>query len=122
MESWDNGQKAPLLQYFVHRLPDVDIVRTVVQKEVCGPGQLLGYRAMNQKLRCEHGIKVPRNLVFNVMVEIDPEGLAQRSMIKKRKRRANLFRTDDPLYVVSLDKHDKRVSELDISFRTLRMY
>ena len=62
---------------------------------------------MNQKLRCEHGIKVPRNLVFNVMVEIDPEGLAQRSMIKKRKRRANLFRTDGPLYVVSLDGHDK---------------
>ena len=29
---------------------DVDTVRAVVQKEVWGPGQLLGYRAMNQKL------------------------------------------------------------------------
>ena len=86
---------------------DVDTVRAVVQKEVYGPGQLLGYRAMNQKLRCEHGIKVPRNLVYNVMVEMDPEGWVQGSLIKKRKRRVNLFRTDGPLYVVSLDGHDK---------------
>ena len=62
---------------------------------------------MNQKLRCEHGIKVPHNLVYNVMVEMDPEGWAQGSLIKKRKRRVNLFRTDGPLYVVSLDGHDK---------------
>ena len=86
---------------------DVDTVRAVVQNEVCGPGQLLGYRAMNQKRRCEHGIKVPCSLVYNVMMEMDPEGQAQRSLIKKRKRRANLFSTDGPLYVVSLDGHDK---------------
>ena len=79
----------------------------LTQLEVCGPGQLLGYRAMNQKLRCEHGVKVPRNLVHNVIMEMDPEGLAQRSLIKKRKRRANLFGTDCPLYVVLLDGHDK---------------
>ena len=74
---------------------------------VCGPGQLLGYRTKNQKLRCEHGIKVCRNLVYNVMMKMDPEGLAQGSLIKKRKRRANLFRTHGPLYIVSLDGHDK---------------
>ena len=62
---------------------------------------------MNQKLRCEHGIRVPHNLVYNVMLELDPEGLAQRSLIKKRKRRANLFRTDGPLYAVLLDGRDK---------------
>ena len=62
---------------------DVDTVRAVVQKEVCEPGQLLGYMAMNQKLRCEHGIKVPRNLVYNVMIEMDPEGLAQRCLKSK---------------------------------------
>ena len=64
------------------------IVRAVVQKAVCGPRQLLGYRAINQKPRCEDGINVPRNLVYNVIVEKDPEGLVQRSLIKKRKSKA----------------------------------
>ena len=40
-------------------------------------------------------------------MEMHPEGLAQRSLIEKRKRRTNLFRIDGPLYVVSLDGHDK---------------
>ena len=61
------------------------IVTAVVQKTMCGSGQLLGYRAINQKPRCEDGINVPRNLVCNVIVEMDPEGLVQRSLIKKRK-------------------------------------
>lgn len=38
-------------------------------------------------------------------MEIDPEGLAQHSLIQKKKRRANLFRADGPLFVVSLDGH-----------------
>ena len=31
-----------------------------VKQEIEGPGKLLGYRALNQKLRVHHGIKVPR--------------------------------------------------------------
>ena len=99
--TWSRRTLDRRLRYFnisyIDYQTDVDTVKAVVQREVCGPGQLLGYRAMNQKRRCEHGIKVPHNLVYNVMMEMDPEGLEQRSLIKKRKRTANLFSTDGPL-------------------------
>ena len=55
------------------------------------------------------------------MLELDPEGLAQRSLIKKRKRRANLFRTDGPLYAVLLDGRDKLCQYQDWTF-TLGLY
>ena len=33
-----------------------------VKKELDGPGRLLGYRAMNHKLRTEHNVRVHRHL------------------------------------------------------------
>ena len=51
-----------------------------------GPGQLLGYRAMNQKLRTEHNVQVLRHLVYNVMAELDSEGLEVKNLQRKRKR------------------------------------
>ena len=45
-----------------------------------GPGQLLGYRAMNQKLRTEHNVQVLRHLVYNVMAELDSEGLEVKNL------------------------------------------
>ena len=53
-------------------------VKDVVEKELEGPGKLLGVRAMTKKLRMVHNIKVPRDLVNDVMYEQDPEGLAYR--------------------------------------------
>ena len=50
-------------------------VSDAVQKELEGPGRLLDYRAMNQRLRTEYKVQVPRHLVHNVMAELDPEGL-----------------------------------------------
>ena len=68
---------------------DVDTVRAVVQKEVCWPGQLLAYRAMNQKLKCEHRIKVPRSLGHNVVTQFgttqfDKEEKEKSKRIKNR--------------------------------------
>ena len=60
-------------------------VTETVQKELEGPGKLLGYRAMNQKLRTESNIKVPRHLVHNVMYELDPDGLEGRNLQKRGK-------------------------------------
>ena len=56
----------------------VDEVKEAVGKELEGPGQLLGYRALHQKFRQEHHLNVPRDLVYAVMQELDPGGLESR--------------------------------------------
>ena len=43
-----------------------------------GPGQYLGYRAMQRKIWEQHKVAVPRNLVYDVMGMVDPEGLERR--------------------------------------------
>ncbi len=45
----------------------VDEVKDAVAQELRGPGKLLGYRAMQKKVR--HGLNVPRDLVHSVMYE-----------------------------------------------------
>ena len=52
-------------------------------KEINRPGKLLGYRAMNQKLRTEYSIHVPRQFVHNLMRDVHPEGNAARQVNKK---------------------------------------
>ena len=50
---------------YVDYITHVDEVQEAVQTELDGPGKLLGYRAMNLKLRTEHGIRVPRRCVLD---------------------------------------------------------
>ncbi len=82
-------------------------VAEAVQKELDGPGRLLGYRAMNQKLRTEHKIQVPRHVVHNMMADLDLASLEARNLQKKRKKPKGHFTSEGPLWVVSLDGHDK---------------
>ncbi len=42
---------------------------------------------MQRKLREQHNLAVPRDLVHNVMGYIDPEGLERRGSVGKKKRR-----------------------------------
>ena len=56
----------------------------------------MGYRALNQKLRTEHDIKVPRHLVHNVLADLDPAGLDARRLQNKGKKRKYHFRPVDP--------------------------
>jgi hypothetical protein len=58
---------------------------SILQTELQGPGKLLVYRAMNQKLRTKHNVKVPRHLVHNMMRKLDPEGIEGRNLQKKAK-------------------------------------
>ena len=58
----------------------METVNHAVQKELNCPGKLHGHRAMNQKLRTEHGIKVPQNLVQSVLYNLDYEGVACRRL------------------------------------------
>ena len=66
---------------------DIKDVENAVREEVEGPGQLLGYRAMHKKLREQHNLAVPRDLVHDVMGLVDPEGLERRGNVGKKKRR-----------------------------------
>ena len=70
------------IKYINYETP-LNAVTDAVSKELNGPGRCLGYRALNQKLRNEHNIKVPRHLVHNVLKELDPEGLENRALKKK---------------------------------------
>lgn len=68
----------------------VDEVRVAVSEELRGRGNPLGYRAMHKKVRQEHGLNVPRDLVHAVMYELDPEGLESRAVGPKRKKLLDL--------------------------------
>ena len=83
-----------------------DDVKEGEEKEINGTGKL-GYGAMNQKLGTEYSIHVPRHLVHNVMCDVDLEGIAARQINKKMKKNKQPFTSEGPLWVVSLDGHDK---------------
>jgi hypothetical protein len=65
----------------------LEYVESAVREEIEGPGQLLGYRAMQRKLREQHNLAVPRDLVHDIMGYVDPEGLERRGNIGEKKRR-----------------------------------
>ena len=72
---------------------DVETVKQAVEKEMEGPGKLLIYRALHKKIREIHGLNVPRNLVYNVMSDVNPQGLEDRAGVgqPKRARRTKSF-------------------------------
>ena len=94
------------IKYINYETP-LEAVTNAVAQELNGPGRCLGYRALNQKLRNEHNVKVPRHLVYSVLTEMDPEGLEGRAVNKKINRKKVPFSSEGPLWVVSLDGHDK---------------
>ena len=81
MYSWSLRTLSRRLHHFGIRYTDysVDIhkVREVVEKGMKGPGRLLGYCSLHKKVREVHGLKVPRNLVYDVMADVCPEGLEE---------------------------------------------
>lgn len=93
--------------YYHDRTVSVEQVQEAVREELEGPGKLLGYRAMQQKIRKYHGLTVPRDLVYAVMYEQDPIALERRAPGFKTKREKGNFTTRGPNWVHSLDGHDK---------------
>lgn len=78
----------------------IDDVMQAVRNEFKGPGQFLGYRAMYKKIRQEYGLYVSRDKVYNVMHELDPEGLEARGHVgAKKKRKKGNFTTRGPNWV-----------------------
>ena len=97
MYAWSIRSLTRRLQYFDIKFTDYDVdledVEQAVKKELEGPGKLLGYRAMQQKVRELHGLITSRDLVYAVMGDAEPKGLEARGGIgkPKRPRRTNAF-------------------------------
>ena len=56
----------------------MDHVEEAIREEMDGPGRLLGYRTLHKKVREVHGLKVPWNLVYAMMENVDSSGLEER--------------------------------------------
>ena len=92
--AWSLCTLAKRLKHFGIKYIDygitMDRVYNSVSEELDGPGGNLGYRSMTQKIRDAHNLKVPRDLIYDVMKELDPEGLQSRGGVgQSRKRKRN---------------------------------
>ena len=94
----------------------VEEVKSAVPKELDGPGKLLGYQAMHNKIKQEYLLNVPSNLVQAVMFDLDPEGLeAQCPTVKKGKTKGH-FSTKGTNWVHWMDGHDKLMGYQNSAF------
>lgn len=81
----DYGLKRRGVQIEDHEL------REVMLREISGPGQLRGYRAVWHSLRLKHHIHVPRERVANLLRELNPEGTRERRRRKLTRRRYHSY-------------------------------
>ena len=51
-----------------------------------------GYRAMHQKIRQQHHLNVPRDVVYATMTELDQDGLEGRALGSKKKKKGSLYK------------------------------
>ena len=94
-----------------------DDVKAAVENELKGSGKLLGYRAMHRRIRQEHGINVTRDQVYNVMSDLDPEGLETCGGIgAKKKRKKGTFTTRGSNWAHSLEGHEKLMGYQNSTF------
>ena len=89
--SWSLPTLSRTLRYLGIKYVNYDItadqVKDAFREENAGSGQLLGYRAMQKKLREEHNLAVPHGLVYDVMAATDPDRLECRMNIGRLKKR-----------------------------------
>ena len=65
---------------------DDKTIRRAIEKEMEGPGKLSGYRSIWHALRLRHHIHVPRDLVSEILKEIDPAGVEERRARRLKRR------------------------------------
>ena len=68
-------------------------MKRTVAKVMDGPGSFLGYRALHKKIREVLNLHVPRNVVYEVMADVNLQGLEDRGGVgqPKRARRIGTF-------------------------------
>ena len=78
-------------------------VKDAVKKELEGPERLLGYCAMHKKVRQEYNLRVTCDAVYNVIYNLDPEGLEACGGIRaKQKRKKVTFLQKVPILFILL--------------------
>ena len=82
---------------------DLDVVRDAVRSLLDGPGCCRGYRAIWHTLQM-NGVTVPRVVVAELLRELDPEGVQERSMRRLKRR---VYRNPGPNYSWHCDGYDK---------------
>ena len=92
----------------------IEGVTAAVQQELQDPGKLLGYCAMQLKIRQAQNVNVPRQLVYDVIYDLDPEGLENWAPCLEKKKRKENSSSPGPGMVYSLDGHDKVLIDSDI--------
>ena len=50
-----------------------------------GPARFLGYHALHRKICEVHTLNVPRNVVYDTMVDVTPQGLQDRGCVGQPK-------------------------------------
>ena len=101
--------------FYIDKHVTLQDAREAVKRELGGPGCQLGYRAMRQKIRQKEHLKVPRDLVHNLMFDLAPEGLEERRPGAKKKKRGH-FSTKGINWFFSLDGHDKMMGYQNSTF------
>ena len=122
--AWSLGTLSRRLAYFdikyIEYNTDLKEVEAALQSELQGPGQLLGYRSMQRKIREQHQPAVPRNLVYDLMTELDPDGLERRGGVGKRKHKrgaAGTFTSMVSVFFITADSSAHNLcSEIPIFF------
>ena len=66
---------------------DIEAVTRLIHEEIAGAGRLAGYRCIWHALHIRHGLHVPRNLVAQILKEIDPVGVDLRKSRRLTRRR-----------------------------------
>lgn len=75
-----------------------------IQTELHGSGSLLGYRAMCNRLRQQHGILVSRDDVMRIMSIMSPADVRMR---RKHRLTRRVYNNKGPNYVWHIDGMDK---------------
>ena len=83
--AWSLPTLSRRMAHFGVKYVDYETDLKVVEKAVKEVDQWTN-RSMHKKLREQHHLAVPRGLVYDVMTQIDPEGLERRRKVGQKKR------------------------------------
>ena len=109
--AWSSRTLSRRLEYFEIEFIDYNVnveeVERVIRQEMEGPD----YRALHKKVREIHGLNVPRNLIYDVMYEVNPQGLEERGGMgqpKRPQRRAIFISSVSKLILMVVGKSPAR--------------
>lgn len=106
--AWSLGTLSRRLAFFgiqyIKYDTDIEEVETAVCEEIEGLGQLLGYLAMHKKLREQHNLALPCDLVHDVMGLVDPEGLQRQGATGVRGCNRYLYFTGETFIFLNFSK------------------